>query len=183
MMDNVSMAGWPLPQYTPKHLGIICIGCPLKPLFSAMLLSRTLLQNVESSKMDEIECKDPDIDVPERLIAQMSSSLVYFEAPDCELFILLLFSWLNMRLSLSFRRCYKTRFRLPKLETLHLKLGYYCYSDPARLLSTIRRNSNTHTVILEFVFNHGVSRMMRQDTAKSITEWEDILLAWVRLIR
>ncbi len=110
VMDNVSMAGWPLPQYAPNHLEIIYIDCPLKPLFSAMLLSRTLLQRVESLKMDEVECEDSDIDVFGRLIAQMSSSLVYFEAPDYELFILLLFSWLNMRSSQSFRRCYKTLF-------------------------------------------------------------------------
>ncbi len=68
--------------------------------------------------------------------------------------------------------------RLPRLETLHLRLRHHYFSDPAPLLSTLGHSSGIHTVIFEFQFRHGKAKLLRQEATESITEWEDILLAW-----
>ncbi|PSR73947.1 hypothetical protein PHLCEN_2v10239, partial [Hermanssonia centrifuga] len=78
LMDD-NMAGWPLPQYALKRLEILD-DSPLSELFSTMMLSPSLLQSVESLKMEGLGWAN--VDAFEHLIAQVGSSLLYFEPPD-----------------------------------------------------------------------------------------------------
>ncbi len=99
LVDGSGMAGWPLPQYAFKHLEILDVFTP-GLLFSTLMLSRSLFQSVETFKMQNIiHSGHIDMVVFENIIAQVSPSLLYLEPPDCKLFVLPLFPWLNARLS------------------------------------------------------------------------------------
>ncbi|PSS37940.1 hypothetical protein PHLCEN_2v197 [Hermanssonia centrifuga] len=192
--DN-DVAGWPLPLYALKHLEFVELHGPLKPLFSTMLLSRPLLQSVEVLRMDMVGCHSEDMHIFEHLIAPMRSSLWYLEPPDGELFILPLFPWLKTRLRFylvdppSLKDTLLARLLVPRLEILHLRLRIGWddsqligdMDDPARILSTIPRNSRIHTVVLEFQLSWVVKgeAKKRRDKDVIITRLEDILLALV----